>query len=427
MLDRTQAPKVKSAIDFEYKLQPCTKRVLNNGIPLYYINEGVQEVLQLELVFKAGLWFEPKNAIAQATASLLKSGTSSHTSYQINESLEQYGISVKIGAGTDWGSIMISGLSKHIAKILPLVFEMITDTQFPQHEIDLYIQNALQRLSISLKKSDFIANRKIDEYLFGIEHPYGKYLMQADYEAIDRDSLVNFLKARYNSKDCILFLAGKFSEDLITSIEDIFGKAHWNDASEKLIVTHKEVLEPIRKHQINHDENSVQGSIRIASPFPEKHHPDFVPMIILNTLFGGYFGSRLMSNIREDKGYTYGIHSYMYNHTQGSAYMIATEAGKDVCEATVAEVYKEMDILRNELISEEELMLVKNYLLGNLLGDLDGAFQIMQRWKNLILNDFPEQRFYDNIEIYKYTSSEKLKELAQKYYQPERFFELIVT
>jgi predicted Zn-dependent peptidase len=150
-------------------------------------------------------------------------------------------------------------------------------------------------------------------------------------------------------------------------------------------------------------------------------------MIVLNTLFGGYFGSRLMSNIREEKGYTYGIHSYLYNHLHAGAIMISTEAGKDVAEATVQEVYHEMQLLRDEVVSEDELMLVKNYLLGSILGDLDGSFQIIQRWKNLILNGFTEERFYKNIQIYKHITAEELQVLARKYYQPERFYELIVT
>ena len=108
----------------------------------------------------------------------------------------------------------------------------------------------------------------------------------------------------------------------------------------------------------------MQGSIRIARPFPNRHHPDFLKVLVLNTVFGGFFGSRLMSNIREDKGYTYGIHSYLQNHIQQSAWMISTEAGKDVCEATITEVYKEMKDLREELVDEEELLLVQKLYDG---------------------------------------------------------------
>ena len=147
----------------------------------------------------------------------------------------------------------------------------------------------------------------------------------------------------------------------------------------------------------------------------------------MNNLFGGFFGSRLMRNIREDKGYTYGIHSYLQNHVQECAWMISTDAGKDVCGATIEEVYKEMTILRNELVDEAELKLVKNYMLGALLGDLDGPFQIIGRWKTYILNGLDESYFYNSIETIRSVSSEELQSLAKQYLNPEEFYELLVV
>jgi predicted Zn-dependent peptidase len=181
-----------------------------------------------------------------------------------------------------------------------------------------------------------------------------------------------------------------------------------------------------KKYRIQNDANGVQGAIRIARPFPNRHDPDFMKVMVLNTLFGGFFGSRLMSNIREDKGYTYGIHSYVQNHIHDTAWMISTEAGKDVCEATIEEIYKEMKLLRNDLVDEEELLLVRNYLIGTILGDLDGPFHIMGRWKNLILNNLTDDYFYRSIETIKTISAEELRELAKKYLNREQFYEVVV-
>lgn len=134
-----------------------------------------------------------------------------------------------------------------------------------------------------------------------------------------------------------------------------------------------------------------------------------------------------MSNIREEKGYTYGIYSYLQNHTQQSAWVVSTEAGKDVCEATIAEVYKEMEELRNELVDDEELLLVRNYMMGTILGDLDGPFHIINRWKNIILNDLPEDYFYKQIETIRKVSAAELQQLANKYLVPDKFYELVVV
>jgi predicted Zn-dependent peptidase len=185
---------------------------------------------------------------------------------------------------------------------------------------------------------------------------------------------------------------------------------------------------PDRTHHISNDPNGVQGAIRMARHFPNRHHPDFQAVQVLNTVFGGFFGSRLMSNIREEKGYTYGIHSYLQNHLAQSAWMVSTEAGRDVCEAAIKEVYYEMEQLRNEPVDDEELLLVRNYLLGSLLGDLDGPFQVINRWKNYILNGIDSSEyFYSAIETIKTVPAIQLQELANKYLQPESFYELVVV
>jgi zinc protease len=173
--------------------------------------------------------------------------------------------------------------------------------------------------------------------------------------------------------------------------------------------------------------NGVQGSIRMGTPFPNRHHPDFLKVQVLNNVFGGFFGSRLMSNIREDKGYTYGIHSYLENHIQESAWVISTEAGRDVCEAAITEVYKEMAVLRDEPIDAEELLLVRNYMMGSILGDLDGPFHIINRWKNIVLNGLDESYFYNQIETIRNITAQELQELANKYLVQDKFYELVVV
>lgn len=426
MPNRTQAPQIYSPIEFDFPLQPCNTMSLDNGIPLHYVTDSIEPVMQLEMVFQAGSWYEPKSGVAQATAALLKSGTGQRTSFEINETFEQYGATFRASAGPDWASVTLSCLTKHLGKVLPIVAELLVDTCFPASELEIYIQNAKQRLSVQLLKSDFVANRHIDEYLFGFQHPYGKYLWKEDYDALTSADLLDYLKNYFTAGNCRMFLAGYFQEADLDLINQTLGHTDWN-AGGKRLEPKVEVIPALeKKYRISNDANGVQGSIRMASAFPDKHHPDFVPMIVLNTLFGGYFGSRLMSNIREEKGYTYGIHSFMYNHKMTSAYMITTEAGKDVCEAAITEIYHEMQVLRDELVSDDELELVKNYLLGTILGDLDGSFQIIQRWKNLILNGFSEERFHSNIQTYKNISATQLQQLANTYYQPDRFYELVV-
>ena len=424
MLNRTSPPDIKDAIEFNLELKPYEKFVLDNGVELYAIDAGAQDVLQMEMVFYAGNCFEKNNAVAATTSYMLKNGTSSKTAFELNEHFEYYGAYCNRTCQNETASISLHTLSKHLPVLLPVIKEMITDSIFPEEELAIYIQNSKQKLSVSLQKCDFVANRLIDAYLFGESHPYGKYIVAADYDVLTTVQLKEHFQQYYLNGHCVIFVAGKLPVDLFKVVNEQFG--HLSLKTEKPPITNTIIPASTKKYRIANDQEGVQGAIRIARDFPNRHHPDFMKMMVLNTVFGGFFGSRLMSNVREEKGYTYGIHSYVQNHFQDTALLISTEAGKDVAEATVAEVYKEMEILRDELIDEEELLLVRNYLIGSILGDLDGPFHIIGRWKNIILNNLDEQYFYNSIKMIKTISAKELKALANKYLQPADFYELIV-
>jgi len=424
MLNRTIAPSIKDAIDYKITLKPYTKFQLSNGAPVYYINDGAEEVAMIDFVFDAGNNFENKNAIAGTTNHLIKNGTKNKTAFEITEFFEYYGAYLNRKCGNETASITLHCLSKHLKELLPVIRELITESVFPESELEIFKQNTIQRLSVNMLKCDFVANRLIDEYLYGPKHPYGKVSNKEDIEAIQRDELIEFFNKYYLKSSCRIFSAGKLPADFEQLIESQFGDLALNET----VITTKHKREPAeeKKILINNDEKGVQGAIRIGRPFPNRRHPDFKKCIVLNTLFGGYFGSRLMGNIREEKGYTYGIHSYLENHIEESSWVISTEAGTEVCEATIQEVYKEMRLLQEEPVNDEELLLVKNYMMGLNLGYIDGPFQIISRWKSLVLNGLDENYFYDSIRTIKEVSSAELQELSNKYLQPEDFYELLV-
>jgi predicted Zn-dependent peptidase len=431
MLNRSQAPPIKDAIEFNLHLKPYDKFVLDNGVEVFAINAGAQDVLQIELVFFAGNSYETQHTVAAATNHLLKNGTSTKTAFQINEHFEYYGAYCTRACYNETATVSLHTLSKHLPVLLPVMKEIITDAVFSEEELATFKQNSKQKLSVNLKKCEFVANRLIDAYLFGEQHPYGKYTKDEDYDALNTDVLKKYFQQYYVQGNCVIFVAGKLPDDIEQQLNINFGslslKKHVTITSgnERLAIDAPQLDNGDKKRIVN-DETGLQGAIRIARPFPNRHHPDFQKVMVLNTVFGGFFGSRLMTNIREEKGYTYGIHSYVQNHVGPTAWMISTEAGKDVCDAAIQEIYKEMKILREELIDEEELLLVRNYLIGIILGDLDGPFHIIGRWKSILLNNLDEQYFYDSIQTIKNISAEELRELAVKYLQPEAFQELVV-
>ncbi|MBC7867406.1 MAG: insulinase family protein [Gloeobacteraceae cyanobacterium ES-bin-316] len=424
-MNRKIAPPIVDAVNFNLILKPYKQFNLDNGIPVYTINAGAQDVIQIEMVFFAGNSYEAQKGVAATTNFMLKNGTQNKTALQINEAFEYYGSYCTRACYNETSTLSLHTLTKQLDHLLPVMTEMLTDSIFPEQELDIYKQNSKQRLAVNLQKAEFVAGRLIDSYLYGDTHPYGKYTNAEDIDAITTHALKAFYKNYYLQGKAALFVSGNLPVDIEKKLNDAFGKlALCAPDYKNPFIAATPVSET--KFRIQNDAAAVQGAIRLASPFPNRHHPDFKKVMVLNNIFGGFFGSRLMANIREDKGYTYGIHSYLHNHIQQSAWVISTEAGKDVCEATIEEVYREMKILREELVDEEELLLVRNYMMGSILGDLDGPFHIMAKWKNIILNNLDENYFYESVKAIRETSAEELQALANEYLQPEKFYELVV-
>jgi len=425
MINRTQPPTILDAVEFDLQLKPYRHFKLDNGVPVYAIDAGAEEVVMLEFVFFAGNWYEEKNIVAATTNFLLKNGTKQKNALALNEHFEFYGAYLNRNCYNETATLTVHTLNKHLPKLLPVIAEIITESTFSEDELNIYKQNQKQRLEVNLKKCDFVANRLIDEYIYGFDHPYGKYSSISDFDQLNREELIQFFQKYYTYGKCLVLVAGKLPSDIQEQLNHVFGSLPFHQQKMKIIEYPQQAAAKM-KYDIVNDENGVQAAIRIGRPFPNRHHPDFIKMQILNNILGGFFGSRLMSNIREDKGYTYGIHSYIQNHIYDTALVISTEAGRDVSKATIKETYKEMNILRNKKVEEDELDLVRNYMIGSILGDLDGPFQIIARWKSYILNNMDDNYFYDSIKIVKAITAEELQLLAKKYLNPEEFYELVV-
>jgi predicted Zn-dependent peptidase len=425
MPNRKVAPPILDAVEFDLQLKPYQHFNLDNGVPVYTIDAGAEEVVMLEFVFFAGNWYEEKNIVAATTNFLLKNGTKNKSAFALNEHFEFYGAYLNRNCYSETATLTLHTLNKHLPELLPVIAEILTESAFSEEELTIYQQNQKQRLEVNLKKCDFVANRLIDEYVYGIQHPYGKYTSIPDYDRLQREEILQFYRQYYTHGKCIVFVAGRLPADLQEQLNHVFGSLPFR---RQVMETSGHLPQPAteKKHHLVNDKNGVQSAIRIARAFPNRHHPDFAKVQVLNNIFGGFFGSRLMSNIREDKGYTYGIQSYLQNHIHDTAWMISTEAGRDVYQATIEEVYKEMDILRNKPVEEDELNLVRNYMIGSILADLDGPFQIINRWKSYLLNNLDESYFYNSIQTIKTITAGELQLLAKKYLTPEEFYELVV-
>jgi len=311
-----------------------------------------------------------------------------------------------------------------LANTLPVIKDILTNSIFPQKELDTYIRNQQQKLQVSLQKNDVVARRNFNKALYG-DTIYGFGANAADYKTLHREDMLEHYSQMYQPSNCTIIIAGKIEQQTIDLLSETFGD-NWRNSTQKTD-TAQPAIQPSAEHfYFTEKPDALQSAIRMGMPLINRRHPDFPSVQVLNTVLGGYFGSRLMANIREDKGYTYGIGSGLSSLKHAGAMFIATEVGADVCQAAVTEIEKEINILKTEPVPHEELALVKNYLLGSLLGSLENVFSHADKFKNLYFAGL-DYDYYDRYtETVKTITSDDLLALANKYLDFDKFYKVIV-
>jgi zinc protease len=205
---------------------------------------------------------------------------------------------------------------------------------------------------------------------------------------------------------------------------DTFDKS-WANNQAAADTSQPEITPATEKFYYIEKPDALQSAIRMGTPLFNRTHPDFPAIQVLNTVLGGYFGSRLMTNIREDKGYTYGIGSGIASLKQTGSIFIATEVGADVCRAAITEIEKEVNLLKTDLIPEGELSLVRNYMLGSLLGSLENVMSHADKFKNIYFAGLGYDYYDYYTDTIKTISADKLKELANQYFDFDNFYKVI--
>lgn len=399
--------------------------ILPNGIRLLSINVGSEDVCKLDLHFSAGSRYQSKPAESRAAISLLTEGTKNLTSHQIAEKFDFYGSFCEQNSDRDFGKISMFSLSKFLNQSLDLLEEVIKNPIFPEKEVETYRVKGKQSLIVELEKVTTLSRQDFFKGLFGFNHPYGFFAEPQDYLNIQRSDLVNFHQSHLTSNLCTIVLSGKVGKAEINDVINHFGKEKWGNELTNLEALPKITVPKQRKHFSN-KEDALQSAIRIGRILVDRKHPDYSALVILNTLLGGYFGSRLMKNIREDKGYTYGISSTILTLKEYCVFVIGTEVGAEYTSRAIKEIYFEISRLRNELVSNDELDLVRNYLLGELLRSFDGAFTIADTLINLFEFNNLDYTFFENtIHTIKTITPEQLMKLANSYLRDDDLIECV--
>lgn len=417
MLDRTIAPAYNQDTSYSL-LTPKIKR-LTNGVDVVYVIGGSQEVLKIDLIFRAGRWYESKWGAAYFTAHLLSKGSKNKSSFQIAQLFDLYGAHVEVTPGLDYVSVSLYSLTKNIQPVLILLKEIILEPSFPEKELDQAVSIYTQNLKVNLEKTSFVASKLFRSTLFGENHPYGKELDEQDVRSLTTRDLTEFYA---NFKDFAVFVSGKIDTSTEILIDNTFG-AFPKDTQVKKLIT-KNSVGP--SHNEVDKEGSVQASIRLGAESILRSHPDYSKVIFASHILGGYFGSRLMKNIREEKGLTYGIYASVQPLKHAAYFVIGADVNKENITITFDEIRKELKRLRTEPLPEDELLTARNHFIGSLQSEITTPFAHADKIKTLYLSNLPSDYYQQMINTIKNMSVDEVIATSQTYLNEEKFFELAV-
>lgn len=421
ILDRSKRPKIYEVTDIP--LPPCEMVHLDNGIPTYIINMGNIDAVRIEVIIKAGRPQEHKPTVARATAALLKEGTTTKRSDEIAEHFDYFGGNISTPFSLDTSSVVMHSLNKHLPQLLPVFAEVIMSPAFAEKELTTYVENNIHDLQVELSKSDVLAYRKFSEMIFGESHPYGYNSDEQSYKNLLVSDLKSFYDEHYVAENIVIIVSGKVQKDTIALLNQYLGRIKNGVPSSPF----PSLTTPTTPQNIFIPKNdSSQNAITIGRKLFNRKHPDYAGLFVLTTILGGYFGSRLMENIREEKGYTYNIYASYDTLLHDGYFYISTEVGEAFSKATLTEIYKEIDVLQQELVGKSELKMVRNYLLGNMLNLIDGPFNTADLYKTFIIEDSQATQLEHLVHTIKTISAETLRELAQKYLQQKDLWQVVV-
>lgn len=406
MIERKIAPEIKQIEKINF-ISP-NKFLLSENASFFWMKEVPNDTARLDFTFDAGT-VRDSNLISSLVAGLLFSGTAKKSSTEIHNELDYLGAFFDVGLSHE--SVMVSfyALNKNMLAVFKIFEDAIENVIFPQNEIDELIRERKQKLQVNLEKVGFLAQREFQKNLFeGTD--YARQIQLQDYDAAKRTEILEFHDKNYKKGLRKVLLVGNLDKsDVNLIIEN----------SKKWAQTNSQVFESNFKNKIGvstiEKKDAVQSAIRIGKTLFNKNHQDFIGISILNTILGDYFGSRLMKNIREDKGYTYGISSMEVELARSGYFLIGTEVGTNQKDLAITEIKYEIERLQNELIPNVELDLVRNYLLGQLLKGADGPYAMSDLFLSVDAYNL-DFTFYDEyIDKIQNIEPKELQELAIKY------------
>ncbi len=416
-LDRTQQPPVTpfGALTMP---QPSIMR-LNNGIELYIVDKGDQEVCRFDILFDGGRYAGRIPAIADMTGPMLRKGIPGMDAEAIAEHLDYYGAWMQTGTTQHYSAISLFSLNRNLDKILPIISQMITEPSMPIKPFEVLKQQRIQQLEINRQKVSFLAAETFNNLIFGTSHPYARTTSTQDLEAITLQEICQYHHDYYQNTGIHIILSGRITDEVLQLVHRHFDTLSPRNTSPVVIAP----ITPETEHtSIIHRPDALQSGLRMGMPVIGSEHPDYPLLTMLNLVLGGYFGSRLMTNIREEKGYTYGISSHIVSMRDGAYFTIVTETGTEYTRPLIDEVRNEMLQLCNTPIPLDELETARNYLQGRRARALDSPFSMSDYFVSSIISGTPLDYFNIEDEIIRTATANDLMRVARTYLHPDKLY-----
>lgn len=398
--------------------------ILNNGVPVYAIEAGTEEIMRLEFIFKAGQVKESIPLLASTCNMMLSEGSENYSSEELNGLLDYYGVFLNQYAEKDSAGIVLFFPNKHIQKVIELGREILFHPVFPDPELNSLMKKRFRWYLVNREKVQTLAIDKFFESLFGMDHPYGRQVVESDFENLTTSLLSEFHAKFYAPGNMTVVVSGKIHTSTLELLNTYFGSINpGNKGPEEAVKMIKS--DNLKKVHISKP-GMVQTAIRIGSATINKRHSDYPGLKILDSILGGYFGSRLMRNIREEKGYTYGISSSLSSLDLSGYNIISTEVGHKNCQKTIDEIHKEIKLLQNVLVKEDEMAVVRNYMSGEMVRMFDGPFALAESFRSVWEFGMDNSYYYRLAEKIKTIDSNEIIELARTYYNIDDLYEITV-
>lgn len=423
MLNRTIAPQGKP---FKYiPLPTYTQTVLKNGVKVYWLPYGNVDVCEIQAIFRAGAGFETKTGISDMTPRNVSEGTRNHSSLSYARALDNFGAWVEYDAGTDFIAIVLTSLSHLCQKTVPLMAEAMVYPTFPEDAFEKMKKRAIEKLKTSNKKTAYVAQKNFFKLIFGECHAYGVTTDVEELKQMEREDLVQYHAQYLHAGNMCLTVTGKFNQTEIEAVlEENFGSLPTLPAN----TANSSAQASIQTADLGRyffPQEGVQSTVFAGYPSINRFHEDAEKWEMTNVILGGYFGSRLMKNLREDKGYTYGVYSQAAMYNYSGVFYVRCDVGNEYVEDTFLQIKHEMRLLAEKGVTEEELQLVKNYNLGKSISGRETPFQ-MSRWlRHAIVNGISFAQLDKKFEIYAHLTTADIQTTAAKYLNPDALREVV--